>query len=258
MKKRVMITATAAAALLSGLTEVRAESSPVGVWIDSKGRGAIEIKECGRKMLCGHVVWVRNKSEQHGCGRQLLGDVRSVGGGEWDHGWIVDPDDLSKYDVALRRMSRTKLKVTGYMGSKIFSRDLIWKRAPDNLQRCDGIEEKKETIIASRPDTTEDSGPRAAPAPDRNPMLDRFDVASADISLEPPAPVPAVRPAKRDTAEHGKLSKAAREALDVLAVRAEGDRELVSVNVPPRKVASRRKTCTVRAPFVTVSFPCDR
>lgn len=255
MKKSLMICGAATAALVSGFSQVHAQSSPVGVWLDSKGRGAIEIRECGRKMLCGHVVWVRNKAEQHGCGQQLLGDVRNVGGGEWDHGWIIDPDDMSKYDVALERISRTKLKVTGYMGSKMFSRELIWKRAPNNIQRCDAIEEKKETIIAQRPPATTANGPQSAPNPERNPLEDRFEVAAAEI--EPPAPVLAVRPGQNRTAR-GQLSKGAQEALDVLTVGADGKRTLVNIDVPPRKVAARRKTCTVRAPFVTVSFPCSK
>lgn len=255
MKHAIIGTAVAAASLFTGMTAALAEGSPIGVWVDAKGRGAIEIKECGRKMLCGHIVWVSRKSEQHGCGQQLLGDVRHVGGGSWDHGWIIDPDDRSKYDLALQRVSRTELKVTGYMGSKMFSRELTWKRAPRGLERCDGIEEKKETIIAARPAPPAASGPRYAPNPARNPIVDRYSVAD----ITPPAPVPAVRPSEVEVASN-TLSEGAREALDVMSISGNGRPEtgFMGLQGPPRQVAVKQKTCRVLAPFVTVSFPCSR
>ena len=33
--------------------------SPLGVWIDHTGRGAVEITDCGGK-LCGRIVWVKD------------------------------------------------------------------------------------------------------------------------------------------------------------------------------------------------------
>ena len=255
MKHIPIITALTLAGLTAGLSPAHAESSPVGVWIDQKGRGAVEIKECGRNMLCGHIVWVSNKREQHGCGQQLLGDVRNVGGGSWDHGWIVDPDDRRKYDVALERVSRTKLKVTGYMGSKMFSQDLMWKRAPANLERCDRIDEKKETIIATRPQEPVSIGPQTAPNPERKPIEDRFAVAE----IQPPAPVPAVRPRRILVAEQ-ELSEGAREAVDVMSTPADARQNVsvIALQDPPRRVAAHQKTCKVLAPFVALSFPCDR
>lgn len=255
MKQTNLMTVAAVAALLAGASQAQAEGSPVGVWIDAKGRGAVEIKECGRGMLCGHIVWVSNKREQHGCGQQLLGDVRSVGGGAWDYGWIIDPDDRRKYDVALERVSRTKLKVTGYMGSKMFSQELMWKRAPADLERCDRIEEKKETIIATRVEEPASSGPVNAPNPERNPIDDRFDVAE----IQPPAPVPAVRPVRVKVAQQ-ELSEGAQEAMDVMSIPADASRDvsIMALAGPPRRVASRQKTCKVLAPFVALSFPCNR
>jgi len=258
MTYKIFIAGLACAGLAAGIGEANAGQSPVGVWLDAKGRGAVEIKECGRNMLCGHIVWVRNQREQHGCGQQLIGNVRKIGAGSWDNGWIIDPDDRKKYDVALEPMSPTQLKVTGYMGSKLFSQDLYWTRAPANLERCDRIEEKKETIIAARNPEPVSLGPQMAPLPARNPFDNRYDIAD----ITPPAPVPAVRVANLGGASDN-LSEEAREAYSIMSASA-SDRParpgdgFMGLNGPPQQFAYQQKTCRVVAPFVTLSFPCDR
>ena len=60
----------------------------------------------------------RQESDQ--CGKQIIGDVKPVGGGKWDNGWIYDPDAGSKYDVELTPVG-DKLKVVGYAGTKWLS-----------------------------------------------------------------------------------------------------------------------------------------
>jgi uncharacterized protein (DUF2147 family) len=42
-----------------------AASSPIGVWIDHTGRGAVEIIDCGGK-LCGHLVWFKDAKQGKG------------------------------------------------------------------------------------------------------------------------------------------------------------------------------------------------
>jgi hypothetical protein len=105
------------------------------LWIDHTGRGGVEIKECNGNKLCGHIVWLKDSKNMEACGEQVLGDVKPVGGGKWDNGWIYDPDAESKYDVELTPMG-DKLKVVGYAGSKWLSETMTWKRAPADLQRC--------------------------------------------------------------------------------------------------------------------------
>lgn len=239
----------------------KSDGTPMGVWIDAKGRGAVEIKPCGRNKVCGRIVWVRDKKESHGCGQMLLGDVRAMGGGEWDHGWIIDPDDRSKYDVALQRISRTKLKVTGYMGSKFFSRDLIWKLAPRGLKRCDVDEPRVIEAKSQANIKIASAGPKKAPHPVRNPML----LGASIEEIVPPAPILAVPPrlAERrpttviaqDTSS-SDLSEGAREALDVLAVRADAADNEIPV-LTHRRLASN-KTCLIYAPFATVTYRCRR
>jgi uncharacterized protein (DUF2147 family) len=262
MKCRLLTGAVAVGSLISGFGTAYAGSSPVGIWMDQNGRGAVEIKACGAKKLCGHIVWVRDRKEQHGCGRRLLGDLRAVGGGEWDHGWIIDPDDRSKYDLALKRLSRTRLQLIGYMGSRMFSRSLVWKRAPSTLRRCDGVKSKSEGVIAAKSTApTVSLGPKSAPNPERNPMERRVYVA---LDIQPPQPVLAVRPQHSryrvrqiGISNRESLSEGAREALDVLSVPVDGGPGPGSSIPVPRQVASNR-VCRIMAPFATVAFACRR
>ena len=46
-------------------------SSPIGVWIDHTGRGAVEITDCGGK-LCGRIVWVKDPAHNEGCNFQVI------------------------------------------------------------------------------------------------------------------------------------------------------------------------------------------
>jgi uncharacterized protein (DUF2147 family) len=124
--------AVAAAVALSGV--VVAQDSPLGVWIDHTGRGAVEITDCGGA-LCGKVVWVADQANAKGCGLQILGDVKPMGDGTFDEGWIYDPDKDAKYDVELVPQGN-KMKVVGYAGVKLFSQTFTWTRATEELERC--------------------------------------------------------------------------------------------------------------------------
>lgn len=122
--------------------------SPYGVWVDHTGRGAVEVKKCGSR-LCGVIVWARKAADaRRGCGRTLLGGLRQVGRNSWDHGWIIAPDSGSKYDLAIKPVGRNRLEILGYAGSKLFSKTMIWKRAPTSLKRCD--EPKKPPQILAK------------------------------------------------------------------------------------------------------------
>ena len=113
-----------------------AAGSPLGVWLDDRGRGAIEISPCG-SALCGKVVWVKSSSDAKGCGAKILGSVKKVGSRTWDHGWIYSPDHGRRFDVALQPVGNDRLRVTGYAGIKLFGESRMWTRAPADLKRCD-------------------------------------------------------------------------------------------------------------------------
>lgn len=117
----------------------QAATGPQGVWINDTGRGAVEIKECG-KALCGHVVWIKDGADAKGCGKQIIGEARPSGGANWGNGWIYSPEKKRRYDVELTPLGDDKLRVVGYAGVKLFSKTMIWKRAPADLLRCGGTE----------------------------------------------------------------------------------------------------------------------
>jgi len=114
-----------------------APSGPTGVWIDHTGRGAVEITECAGA-LCGRIVWLKDAGHKSVCGKQIIGSARRSSGGTWDGGWIYDPDRDTRYSVELKLLDPNKLRVMGYMGSKLFSETYTWKRASADLERCDG------------------------------------------------------------------------------------------------------------------------
>src|SRR4029077_19477013 len=124
--------------VVAASTPAFAASSPLGVWIDHTGRGAVEITDCNGK-LCGKLVWFKDtKNVKEGCNFQIIGDVRPVAGNKWDGGWIIDPDKDpdKKYDVEITPLSDQKLKVMGYAGMKFLSETLVFTRARDDLERC--------------------------------------------------------------------------------------------------------------------------
>ncbi len=279
MRRTMIYRAAATAVSLAAIPAVAlAAGSPEGLWVDQKGRGAVEIKSCGSKKLCGRIVWVSNPREKHGCGQMLLGDLRPVGGGQYDNGWIIDPDSRSKYDLAIERVNSSTLKLTGYMGSKIFSRDLYWKKAPSGLKRCDAPQEtapRQEVAAAPRvPTAPVYSGPKNAPAPERNPVLADF----AQYEIKPPRPVPAVRPAggmmtaSAEGVQMGPpLSPEAREASAILstppmALGAALPEDVGGAQASPADAIAQRfaaretsqKLCSFRALFSTIVHRCKQ
>ena len=140
-----------------------AAPDPTGIWLNDTGRGAVEIKQCGNA-LCGNVVWVKAASDSKGCGKQVIGGVAPVGGGRWDHGWIYSPERGRKYDVELTPLKNGTLRVTGYAGVKFFSKTMIWKRAPQDLQLCGQTEAKAETPAPVKSNGANESVASAAPA----------------------------------------------------------------------------------------------
>lgn len=126
----------ALAAVLISTGAARAEEAPFGVWMDHTGRGAVRISNCDGR-LCGHVAWVKDQKDAEGCGEQIIGDVKPIGGNTWDNGWIWDPDRGEKFDVEIKPIGQDKLRVMGYAGIKWLSETMTWKRAAADLQTCD-------------------------------------------------------------------------------------------------------------------------
>jgi uncharacterized protein (DUF2147 family) len=197
-------------------------SSPLGLWYDHTGRGAVEITDCNGK-LCGRIVWVKDANHKEGCGLQIFGDVKPVAGGKWDGGWIIDPEkDLkTRYDVEITPQGE-KLKVMGYAGVKFLSETMIWTRAPASLQRCN-------ESVARAPEP-------APPAPVPAPAPNRRDDNEPPSVYPPPAATPAPAPAPPPAAANPEPPKPA-------------PREAPTASAKP-------KDCKIEFAGISLTFPC--
>lgn len=126
----------------------------VGIWYDDTGQGAVEITPCGSQ-FCGRIVWLSDPFDKQGqplkdiynpepsrrgqtiCGLQVLGRLARQPNGTLDGGWVYDPKVGKAYNAEVRTNGGPSLTVRGYLSMKLLGRDLMWKRAPDNLERCD-------------------------------------------------------------------------------------------------------------------------
>jgi uncharacterized protein (DUF2147 family) len=165
-----------ALATLAAAGPAGAQSPATGIWIDHTGRGAVEITECGAN-LCGRLVWFKDKANKKGCGVQIIGNARPVGKDTWDGGWILDPEKNEKYSVELKPIGADKLRVMGYMGSKLFSETMIWKRPTVELERCDAT-----PASTAAPNPPADDAAKKSPAP------------GPDTAKAPPPPAEPKRP----------------------------------------------------------------
>jgi uncharacterized protein (DUF2147 family) len=191
-------------------------SGPLGVWIDHTGRGAVEIKECAGG-LCGRIVWLKDAANSSVCGTQVIGSAKKTASDTWDNGWIFDPDKDARYSVELKTIGTDKLRVMGYMGSKMFSETYTWKRASAELKWCDA------PATAATP-TPAGGEPKPAPT----------EVMKNDPTPEPAAETPP--PGKAAKPGMGDLEKIAREMI---------------------KTKPGGKECTVNLPYVgNVKVPC--
>jgi uncharacterized protein (DUF2147 family) len=181
--------------LVLPLSAAQAAGDPTGVWFNDTGRGAIEIKPCGGA-LCGHVVWVKDPTDTKGCGRQIIGSAAKVGAGVWDNGWIYSPEKKQKYDVELKPLANGKLQVTGYAGTKLFSKTMIWTRAPADLARCGKPETIAKADPKAKPETKPDAKPKVEAKTEPKPKPKAVAKADPAPKVVPPEPKPAERPAR--------------------------------------------------------------
>ena len=247
---RINATALTAAAIATAILSAgaaRAEQAPLGVWIDHTGRGAVEIKDCNGK-LCGYVAWVKDPKDADGCGEQIIGDVKPIGSGKWDNGWIYDPDSDSKYDVELTPNGET-LRVVGYAGTKWLSETMTWKRAPADLQMC-----SKPGTAAEAPAAKTDATADAKPATKTDVTTEAKAEAKADVKpqveaeakpeaeLDKQAAAPDSDADEADEPKGAKKGKAAAKIAEALNFR-----------------KSNGGNCKIDVPYLdaVVSFPCE-
>ena len=235
--EREGLRAAAIAAAILVTTPALAAESPLGVWVNDTGRGAIEIKQCGDK-LCGHVVWVKDATDVDGCGRQIIGDVKASSGGVWGDGWIYSPERKRNFNVELTPQADGTLKVKGFAGVSFLSRTMIWTKAPADLDlaRC------SKQIEAAAPPAS-DPAPAAPSDPGEAPSK----TAPAPQSpAKQAAPAPDAAPPPADGPEIAARGERDRDGIDLDGLAEEfGD-------VFTRKDGK----CKVDTPWVKLDFDC--
>lgn len=237
-----------------------AGSDPVGVWLDDSGRGAVEIKPCGNA-LCGNVVWVKSSTDNEGCGKQIIGNVKPVGSGHWDNGWIYSPEKGRKYDVELTPLSNGNLKVVGYAGLKFLSRTMIWKPAPADLQLCTGTTNGSATNASAPATITPDvntSGQSAASPPSTK--VDANAAAPA-ANTTADAQKPAATPDQDKTPPQETAKADSNAANDSGNDNSGSDLGKMQIGgMQLDKVFSKTKDgkCKLDLPWVKVTLDCDR
>ena len=232
--RRFLTTAAAAATLLC-VVGANAATDPKGVWIDHTGRGAVEITDCNGA-LCGRVVWLKDTENAEACGIQILGDVKPVGAGVWDKGWIYDPEQDARFSVELKPIGEEKLQVTGYLGTKLLSETMTWTRAPADLQRCAG-----------------DIGTTAALSPNE----DAGTPAAAGTAISPSNGTAASPEGNKSKVESKTGAETKSAAADGKTVpRSSTASKTEPKSDQPARSASKPQECAIRTPWVSFSFPC--
>lgn len=253
------------------------DASPLGIWIDNTGRGAVEIKPCAGNNLCGHVVWVRNSKDIKGCGRQIIGAARPIGSKGMHQGWIYSPEKKQRYDVEFVPSGADRLRVTGYAGIKLFSRTMYWTRASGDLVRCDSTQTAKAAPKPSEQVAAATAAPQSAAAPEE-PAQPRqgapSGVAKKTVTQTEDA-TPANETAEKDTSSRQdtapvKSEDSVGDAPDADEQTAENDAAttgeetagsgLSKLNLGGMelgKVISRKGgTCKLDLPWVKIRFDC--
>lgn len=220
------LTTAATAALLLTAASADAAPDPRGIWIDHTGRGAVEIMDCNGA-LCGRLVWLKDAENGEACGIQILGNVRPAGSGVWDKGWIYDPEQDAKYSVELKPIGEDRLRVLGYLGTKLFSETMVWQRAPADLERC-STEETTAALTPAEPDAAGAAPEAATP-----------DAGAGSASDEAPAAdsPPAAKQARTPESMPGRSETKPEE-------------RQTAGNAPAQQ------ECKIAVPYFTVTFPC--
>lgn len=278
---RAFAAASAIFAIFPGIARA-GDASPLGVWIDNTGRGAVEIKPCGGNTLCGHVVWVRNSKDIKGCGRQIIGAARPIGSKGMHQGWIYSPEKKQRYDVEFVPSGADKLRVTGYAGIKLFSRTMYWTRASSDLVRCDSTQmaqtapkpSEQAAAATAAPQKPEAPKEQAKPTQASPSALPKKTVTQTETAT--PASTPAKEKAEMDaSSQQDAASIKSEDAVTADATAAdeqaaENDAEtageetagsgLSKLNLGGMelgKVISRKGgTCKLDLPWVKVRFDC--
>ncbi len=160
IRRNCLILAASGLGLVLATSPAAAQAPPemppeAGVWFDDTGDGAVEIMPCGRYLLCGRIVWLKNPLNSRGqpltdgynpdpsmrnrpiCGLPILSNLRLMTDGSYDRGVVYDPKKGKQHEAKIRLVRADKLQLTGFALGRLLSKSFIWTRAPADLPRCE-------------------------------------------------------------------------------------------------------------------------
>ena len=70
------------------------------------------------------------------CQLPMLGGFNKTGPGEWEDGWIYNPEDGDTYKSRIVLQDDGRLRVRGFIGVPWLGKSQIWTRPSEPLQEC--------------------------------------------------------------------------------------------------------------------------
>lgn len=139
-----------AAMSVAAAPSIAAESAE-GLWVNRNG-WVVETAPCDEG-ICGEVVAVGGRSENpmrfdtnntdpalRGrplCGIQIFAGFAPSGTpGEWEGGWIYNPQNGKTYDAEMKLGEGDTLEVRGYIATPMFGRTTVLNRQAEPVERC--------------------------------------------------------------------------------------------------------------------------
>lgn len=150
---RILLAASLVVGSILATAPAHATSDVTGIWYDDSGKAAVQLYTC-RSGVCGRIFWLRRAVNKAGkplrdaynpspqrrrqpiCGLQIIWGVQPQNDGSWDGGHIYDPKVGKSYNVAIEKVNARRLRITGYLGARLFGKSFIWRRAPANIAKC--------------------------------------------------------------------------------------------------------------------------
>ncbi len=126
-----------------------------GYWVNRNG-WLVEVSSCDDG-ICGSVVGMRERTDDVQrfdiynpdpnlrqraiCGIEIFGAFKPNGApGEWEDGWIYNPQDGKTYSSEMKLGEGDTLEVRGYVLSPIFGRTIVFTRGEEPAERCNSNE----------------------------------------------------------------------------------------------------------------------
>jgi uncharacterized protein (DUF2147 family) len=124
-----------------------------GFWIDSDGEVILEIGPCGAAR-CGKVAWLKQPLGPDGralrdyrnpdpalqrrpvCGLEVVSGFRKQTDGTWGEGTVYISDMGTTYSGYAQILSPVQIRVTGYVGFKIFGASEVWTKVSRPFESC--------------------------------------------------------------------------------------------------------------------------